>query len=596
MNKRLCIIAVLTAFVYSVVAEKPILMGQKKDMKVQVITSTLPLAKQTVRASSEAISTFPYLENFDVNDITTDGWLISDPAITVLSSNSFNMQTGSLSGLAAMSGSNYLISGYDTYASRNAWAFSPKISLTKGVTYHIYIYAFGKGYNGVKDEFKVTVGTNQTAGNQSTVIIDKTGVNAVANSSWTKYEGTFTPATTGTYNFGINHCTIALDLNSVAFENFIVSDGVYIEPPKVDIYNTGGLQSTTKTANNSIYLASGEPINYFVKLMNATAFTWGFDAIANISSLSDSISTVTYSTDGVHKASINAAGPGGSSTGSVTHNLIRPIANVTSDIVYNFKSYDQLSTSYYTPNNYVVGPNAFYKKFAEKYTLPTNSCVSISQINMYLGAYNIAGSNSSKNVTISILKADGTDGLPGTVVNTITTTYASLFGTSTVSSNTFKIYTYSSPVTVTGSFYIAIDFSTITTTSNTDYIGIVCTAPRKYKDASFYLYYNSAWVSSGTLIPNGQLSAYIAPKITFLSSLTTSVENSTIDGLIVYMTDHNLHIQHAAIGNFVHVYNLAGDKVYGAMLDADNSVLPISLKSGMYIVRVGDKVAKIIVK
>ena len=596
MKKSIFFISLLSVIVYTAVAEKPIMFGSIKEMKSKSITSTLPPAKQTVRAGGGVISTFPYFESFDANDIATDGWLISDPAITVLSSNSFNMQTGTLSGLAALSGTNYLISGYDTYTARNAWAFSPGISLTQGVTYHIYIYAFGKGYNGMKDEFKITVGTAQTAINQTTVIVDKTGLNAVAISSWTKYEGTFTPTTTGTYNFGINHCTMALDLNSVAFENFIVSEGSYIDPPQVDIYNTGGLHSTTKTANNSIYLSAGEPINYKVKLANATTFTWGFDAGATSSSLTDSISTVTYTTDGAHKATINAAGLGGSSNGSVTHYLIRPVANVTSDIVYNFKSFDQLSTSYYTQNNYVVGPNAYYKKFAEKYNLPTNSSVSISQIYMYLGAYNITSSNSLKNVTISILKADGTDGFPGTVLNSVTTTYASLFGTSTISSNTFKTYTYSSPVSITGSFYIAIDFSTITTTSITDYIGIVCTAPRKYKDASLYLYYNSAWVSSGTLIPNGQLSSYIAPKITFLQTLTTSVENSTIKELIVYMTDNALHIQHALVGNLVRIYNLAGEEVYRTILDADNSVLPIALKSGIYIVRVGEKVAKTIVK
>ena len=124
----------------------------------------------------------------------------------------------------------------------------------------------------------------------------------------------------------------------------------------------------------------------------------------------------------------------------------------------------------------------------------------------------------------------------------------------------------------------------------------MCTTPRKYKDASLYLFYNNAWVSSGTLIPNGQLSAYIAPKITFTSTLTTSVENSTIEEFAVYMTDHNLHIQHALVGNLVSVYNLAGEDVYRTILGADNSVLPISLKSGIYIVKVGTKVTKIIVK
>jgi len=272
------------------------------------------------------------------------------------------------------------------------------------------------------------------------------------------------------------------------------------------------------------------------------------------------------------------------------------VVNVTSDIVYNFKLYDQATTSYLTENNYIVGPNTYYKKMAEKYSLPANTSVSISKIYLFLGAYNIATANQSKNITISILKADGIGGLPGTVVNTVTTTYASLLGTATISSNTSKTYTYSTPVTVTGSFYIAIDFSTITTTSSTNYIGIVSTTPRKYKDASLYFYYNSAWISSGTLIPNGQLSAFIAPKITFTPTVTTSVGSWGNTNMSIYIAENKLHIQQVEIGSQVKIYNMAGNNVYNTVLDADNSVLPISLKPGMYIVKVADKVTKIIVK
>lgn len=593
MKKKILLIAVLTALVLKASAGELIL---KRDIGTKALTSTIPPAIQTSKIREGAITTFPYIENFDANNISNDGWLISDPAITVLTSGSFNMQTGTLAGLAALSGTNYLISGFDTYASRNAWAFSPAITLSGGTTYHIYIYAYAKGYSGIKDEFKVTVGTNQTSSTQSTVIIDKTGASAVAISTWTRFEGTFTPTTTGTYNFGINHCTAVWDVNAVAFENFIVSENVYVEAPKVDIFSTGGLQSATKTTNNSVYLATGEPINYIVKLINASSFLWGFDASATPSSTTDSISTVTYSTEGTHKTTLNATGPGGNSIGNSTNFIIRPVDNVTSDIVYNFKSYDQSTTSFFTENNYVAGPNTYYKKFAEKYSIPTNTSVSISKIYLFLGAYNIATANQSKNITISILRADGIDGLPGSVVSTVTTTYASLLGTSIISANTTKTYTYSTPVTLTGSFYIAIDFSTITATSTTNYIGIVCTTPRKYKDASLYLYYNSAWVSSGTLIPNGQLSAYIAPKITFIPSLTTSIANSATSKMNVYIIDNKLHIQQAEIGNSVKIYSIAGENVYNTVLDADNSVLNISLKPGIYIVRVAEKTTKLIVK
>jgi len=589
------LITILTSIVCSSVVGQTIFRENRKDTKAQTTESTLPSSSiPSVIAKVGAVSTFPYIENFDVDNVITDGWLISDPSLTVLTSNSFNMQTGTLSGLTALSGSSYLISGFDSYASRNAWAFSPAFSLTAGITYHIYIYAYAKGYNGTKDEFKVTVGTNQTEATQTTVIINKTGANAVAISAWTKYEGTFTPATSGTFYFGINHCTVALDVNAVAFENFVVSDKVYVEPPKVDIYTTGGLRSVTKTSTNSVYLMATEQINYVVKLANTTSFRWGFDAAATANSTSDSISTVSYSTERTHIATINAVGPGGNNIGTATYNVIRPVDNVTSDIVFNFKSYDQPTTSFFSDYNYTVGSNSYYKKIAEKYTVPNNSSVSISQIYLYVGAYNLASANLSKNVTISILKADGTNGLPGTVVITATTTFESLFGASIISSGTDKSYTLSTPVTVNGSFYVVIDFSAITPGS-ANYIGLVSTSPRKYKDASFYLFYNNAWVSSATLIPNGQLSAYIAPKITFLTSIKTPVETPSDDKLKVYMNNHKLYIEQAIAGNLITMFGLKGECVFSKVLDASDAVLPLALKSGVYLVKIGKTVNKVII-
>jgi hypothetical protein len=595
MRNRLLVVFMLTVIICTVAAQSLIAGDSKKDVKISLKTA-IPSVKQPTIVKDGVAPTYPYFEYFDSDIINTDGWLISDPSLTVLTSNSFNMQTGTLAGLSALSGSNYLISGFDKYASRNAWAFSPAFSLTAGVTYHIYIYTYAKGYNGTKDEFKITVGTNQTAASQTTVIINKTGANAVAVSAWTRYEGTFTPASAGSYCFGINHCTAAMDVNAIAFENFVLSDKVYVEPPKVDIFTTGGLQSVTNVINNSVYLTSSEQIKYIVKLTNATSFKWGFDVSASASSTSDSISIVTYSTEGTHIATINAVGSGGSSVGTATHNIKRPQENVTSDLVFNFKSYDQPATIFFTDYNYLVGPNAYYKKMAEKYTLPNNSSVSISQIYLNLGAYNLSTANLSKNVIISILKADGANGLPGSVVTTATTTYENLFGATTISSSTSKSFTLATPVTVNGSFYIAIDFSTITTPGSSNYIGLVSTSSRKYNDASFYLFYNNAWVSSATLIPNGQLSAYIAPKITFLTPIRTPVENPSFDDLVVSVSDHKLYIHNAIAGNRVNVYNLVGDNIFSSILNANDAMLPITLKSGIYLVKVAQKVSKVIVR
>ena len=606
MKKRLLSIIVLASIVFTAGANSPKLRlhnklisepitaklkGKDSNEKAQVIISAISTTSKLSRASALApVITFPYKENFDNADITTDGWLITDPAA--------KMSIGSLSGLSALSGSSYLISGYDATASRNAWAFSPSISLKAGVTYHVYIYVYAPGYGTTKDEFKVTVGTNRTSAAQTTVLIDKTGTNAVAVSVWTKYEATFTPTADGVFNFGINHCTVAKDLDAVAFENFVVSNNVYFEPPIVSTYATGGLWSASTTFNDSVYLARNQPLNYIVKLKNATSFSWAFDAAATASSTTDSIPSVTYAVDGAHKATLNAVGPGGSSVLDATYYIVNPVPNITSDIVSNFKSYDSYTNSYFTDNNYVVGPNIYYKKVAEKYSLPSDATISISNIYFYVGAYNLTTANQALRVTISIVKANGTEGLPGTVVSTVTPTYSSVFGTTTITASTaaYKLYTFAKPVTVQGSFYIVVDFSTITTPGATDYLGLYSTTGRKYTDCSLYLYYNNAWSTSSSILDgNDQMSAFIAPTITFIPTSITSVENPNSSSLNAFVSENELHIQNATAGSNLIVYDFAGHILLSQKLITADSVIPVSLKKGIYLLKVGSKTSKVIV-
>ena len=62
------------------------------------------------------------------------------------------------------------------------------------------------------------------------------------------------------------------------------------------------------------------------------------------------------------------------------------------------------------------------------------------------------------------------------------------------------------------------------------------------------------------------------------------------------MSDNKLHIQQAGNGNSVQVFNIAGENIYSTVLNDNNTTLPITLKTGIYIVKVADKVTKLIVK
>ncbi|MEI6556000.1 MAG: hypothetical protein WCL70_10440 [Paludibacter sp.] len=606
MKQKLLVIAVMAAIILSASANLTIglrnktianpsvaiLKTQQKSKKTQVIVPQFnqlsTLAK--VRAV-DPISTFPYKENFDAADITTDGWLITDASTTT----SDVMSVGSLSGLPSLSGSTYLISGYDASASRNAWAFSPAMSLTAGVTYHVYVWAYAPGYNSVNDEFKVTVGTNQTAATQTTLVIDKTGANSVVIDTWTRLEGTYTPSTSGNYNFAISHCTAAMDVDAVAFENFAVSDNAYVEPPILQAYSKGGLWSATAVVNDSVYLYGNESINYVPQLLGATSFSWIFDADATASSTTDTIPSVTYATSGFHSATLSATGPGGTTIKDVNHYLIRPAAGVTSDIVYNIKSYDSFAdyqTSSTNTNMYLAGPNTNYKKIAEKFVLPAGATVSLSQIYLYVGNYTLSTANRAKTFTIQILKADGAGGIPGTVVSSVTPTYSTLFGATAITTSTMKSYTYTTPVTITGSFYISLDFTNVGTPSATNHMGLLTTAGRPYADCSLYAYYSSAWTSISDVF-GIDISGFIAPKIAFQT--VTAVETPSISALNAFVSNNALHVQNATAGGNLMVFDLTGNLLISHVLKTGNDVLPISLRKGIYLVKVGEKTAKVMI-
>lgn len=612
MKQKLLLTAVLTAIILSAsanltgslqnkFANKNLVatlktQGKSKKSQVKVHQFNQLSTPAKVRAVGP-ISTFPYVENFDSTSVTSDGWLITDPSTTV----TVKMSVGSFEGLSALSGSTYLISGYDTPSPRNAWAFSPSISLTAGLTYHVYVWAYAPGYNSVNDEFKVTVGTNQTAATQTTLVIDKTGANSVALDAWTRLEGTYTPSVSGDYNFAISHCSANVDLDAVAFENFAVSDNVYVEPPIVKTYSTGGLWSATTAINDSIYLYDNQSINYVPQLLGATSFSWIFDADATASSTTDTIASVLYATSGFHSVSLSATGIGGTTVKDADYYLIKPTAGVTSDIVYNIKSYDSFVNYTSDPNGtntymYLAGHNgAEYKKIAEKIELPGNATVSLSQIYMYVGKYTLSTANRAKAFTIQILKADGTGGLPGTVVSSVAPIFSSIFGTTAITTSTMKSYTYTTPVNITGSFYISLDFTNVGTPSATNNLGLLTTAGRLYSDCSLYAYdltSPAAWMSMSELFGT-DISGFIAPKITFQT--ITSVENPASSGLNVYVSGNNLHIQNSTAGQNISVFDLTGHILLNQVLKTGNDVISISLNKGMYLVKAGEKTAKVMV-
>ena len=86
---------------------------------------------------------------------------------------------------------------------------------------------------------------------------------------------------------------------------------------------------------------------------------------------------------------------------------------------------------------------------------------------------------------------------------------------------------------------------------------------------------------------------YALQNITVPFTFTHTVANQTIDGLRVYAADGALRLTLPKAAT-VHIYNVVGSLVRTMNASAGDHVLPLS--SGVYVVRVGERVTKILIK
>ena len=86
---------------------------------------------------------------------------------------------------------------------------------------------------------------------------------------------------------------------------------------------------------------------------------------------------------------------------------------------------------------------------------------------------------------------------------------------------------------------------------------------------------------------------YALQNITVPFTFTHTVANQTIDGLRVYAADGALHLT-LPKAETVHIYNVVGSLVRTMNASAGDHVLPLS--AGVYVVRVGERVTKILIK
>ena len=358
--------------------------GKLKKVKSTIIDESKVYNGSMTRAGVE----FPWLETFETSSPTSKEWTYQQTL-----GSEFDMEIGSISSLDAISGIAYMASGYNASRSMNSWAFSPAISLTAGTTYYIGVYLFTPGYYSDIDEVRITVGTGANEAAQSTVIIDKSGSKAEQLSEFTLQNGTFTPSVTGTYYFGLHHCTQTLDVNAVAFEDFTVQTEPIKNLPTINSLNISETLWDIKSSIPLAYVSKEVGLKHEASQTGATSSYWSVNNGATVDSPTDDKTAINYPASGKYTATYTATNSDGNKEATMSYEVdlldtkktalvtsIIPSANLVSNLLWS------------DDNTPVFGLCNNYKEFGEIFTFPGTA--KITSLSFYVNDYAMGAAQS----------------------------------------------------------------------------------------------------------------------------------------------------------------------------------------------------------
>ncbi len=567
----------------------------------QAVKFNTTTEKGTVMMRAAAEDTQIFLDDFEGNNAQTvpNGWTVVDPSTS---------QYGGMladSYYTAYSGDFYFASGYDETAARNAWAFAPAVTLEAGHTYHFGIWSYCQGYRGYADEWRMTIGTAQTAESQTNIIIDRSGSNAVIDSEWTLCSGTFTPATTGTYYPALHHCTQEINVGMCFWDYFqIDSDHVRILP-QGSMFSMGGLWSLDghtqdEEGNTGVYrayLKEGETLKYGCLASNCTSVEWEFGDFGTTPDVTAAQPTVTYNfpenDDEVYNDVFLTMKNDDGEAYAIREFYINRIGNNTShtDFVSNIRPEDGFYMIAADGNQYnaLCGLNTSYNRLAERYLMDDDISATITGAYVLPLQYKMTVINRRKEFTVRVLSADE-NGMPGSEVYSEVFKFEDVFGNTNFQGAQLIGFGFSQEVAVKGTFFIEFEFPSISVGSN-NCIFFATTQARAFNNDNSCFFYNptgvtgmnEGWHSSIDYYGAG-ISSAIYPLVTFQDK--TGVAAPSVNECTVYANGNEINVVNAQEGSNIVVTDIAGRVVLQASANAVKTTLNTNLSAGVYVVTV----------
>ena len=396
--------------------------------------------------------------------------------------------TANINGVDAVTGTYYLVAEQSDMNNRNDILFTPFFRLSAGEEYVIsyYLYMPGNSGGGVLRATNLTV----TVGTEHDILyhpVIKQNIEDQSISEWQYQEFTFAPQVSGAYCFGFSLSTYVNYSGLVAIEDFNITIPGYVGVPFAEF----GIGGNFNVIDSRMVVYKNQYVHLTNLSKNCDEYLWVVTSPTGaVQHSAEENPSFLFNESGEYTIELTASNSEDSRTTSKTI-MVEYIDYDTEDytlMTWN-PTHDQIlergSIPAFSANgiedydyDYVTGYTRYYKKYAERFEIPSNVKLEISVINTWLAHYRnrayTTGSDSDKPFEVVFYGETNGQLDEDKVFARISMTLKDAFGTTGIGSGAGEgrsinlVDFYGKPVEVEGTFYVAFEFADDMTVSTED--------------------------------------------------------------------------------------------------------------------------------
>lgn len=405
------------------------------------------------------METFDDAEHYDGKSYLPIGWTCTGVTPFV---------TASLESIVPVSGTYYMITP-ESDEPRDERVYTPFFEMKAGVPYtaSFYLYMPGRQYNGAwrLNSLDFSIGTEQAA-NMQTEVLRQFSVTSIAD--WTKVTCEYTPTKDGEYCYSFHFTSEVNYTGFIAVENFTITAPGSIYKPMPDFAISSWFNLYTSCA----VAFKNQPVKMVNLTEYADSYEWKVKG-AQPETSTDINPSFIFPESGVYTIEMTATNAVGSRTTYKTLDIedFSEGAEQAALMTYNPEEDEYLSKYNNIPTfstdatyDFISGPNHYYKQLAERFELPSDQEITITNLSIWLTAfgrmmqYNAADRNTPFSIVFYGEKNNTVDtsNVFGKKVSTLVDEFGEVgIGLENSCTWGFKI---PDAVTVKGPFYVAFEF------------------------------------------------------------------------------------------------------------------------------------------